>query len=208
VIYLLMALGGLAQLWAWRLVAVGYLSIWTASVPALAACGAAALISGEVELSPNVAVPLAAAGGFVAGIVLYAATRGFFWVSSGSPYFRRAAREIYQEQGSVSTGLALILSLGFAVPGEELFWRGLFQSQASDIFGTLAGVLLTWISYIVVNAASGMAALIMGAIVGGAAWGALAWWTHGVLAALICHGVWTGLMLVRPPVPRRAGLRL
>ena len=56
-----------------------------------------------------------------------------------------------------------------------------------------------------VNAASGFLALVAGAVVGGAVWGALAWWTHGVLAPLLCHGVWTGLMLVRPPV--RPGTR-
>jgi membrane protease YdiL (CAAX protease family) len=208
VIYLLMALGGLAQIWAWRLVAVGYLSIWAASVPALAVCGAAALVSGEVPLSPNVSVPTAVAGGLGAGLVLYAATRGFYAVAGTSPYFRRAAQEIYQEQGSLSTLVAFVLSLGLAVPGEELFWRGLFQGQATHVFGAMNGALLTWISYIVVNAASGMPALVMGAIVGGAAWGALAWWAHGVLAALVCHAVWTGLMLVRPPVLRRVGLHV
>jgi len=203
-----MALGGLAQIWAWRLVAVGHLSIWAATVPALAACGVAALVTGEVELSPKVSVPVAVAGGLAAGIVLYLATRAFLAVATRSAYFRRAQQEIYEEQGSVSTGLALVLSLGLAVPGEELFWRGLFQGQVTDVFGGLTGVLLTWISYIVVNAASGMTALVMGAVVGGAVWGALAWWTHGVLAALVCHGVWTGLMLVRPPVLRRAGLHM
>jgi hypothetical protein len=30
-------------------------------------------------------------------------------------------------------------------------------------------------------------------------WGALALWTHGVLASLLCHGVWTGLMVTLPP---------
>jgi membrane protease YdiL (CAAX protease family) len=203
-----MALGGLAQIWAWRLVAVGYLSIWSATVPALAACGAAALITGEVALSPKVSVAVSAAGGFGAGIALYLATRVFVAVASASSFFRAAEREIYQEQGSLSTGLALILSLGLAVPGEELFWRGLFQGKLSSVFSSLTGVVVTWISYVVVNAASGMAALILAAFVDGAVWGALAWWTQGVLAALVCHGVWTGLMLVRPPALRRPGLHV
>src|SRR5204863_4016117 len=70
VIYLLMALGGLAQIWAWRLVAVGYLGIWGATVPALGACGIAALITGEVALSPKVSVPIAIVAGLAAGVVL------------------------------------------------------------------------------------------------------------------------------------------
>jgi membrane protease YdiL (CAAX protease family) len=208
VIYLLMALGGLAQIWAWRLVAVRFLSIWTASVPALVACGAAALITDRVDLSPKVSVPVAIAGGLASGIALFVATRGFLAVTAGSPTFRRASREIYQEQGSLATPLALIVSIGLAVPGEELFWRGLFQGKASQVFGSFGGALLAWGSYVVVNASSGMAALVAGAVVGGAVWGALAWWTHGVLAALVCHGLWTALMLVRPPVRRGSGLRV
>ena len=198
--YLLMALGGLAQIWAWRLVAVGYLSIWGATVPALGACGIAALITAEVALSPKVSVPIAIVAGLAAGVVLYAATRGFLVVATASPYLRRASQEIYSEQGSLSTGMALVLSLAIAVPGEELFWRGLFQGQGVADLGNLGGFLLAWLSYIVVNAASGMPALILGGIVGGFVWGALALWTHGVLAALCCHAVWTALMLVRPPV--------
>jgi len=208
VIYLLMALGGLAQIWAWRLVAVRYLSIWTATVPALVACGAAALISDRVALSPNVSVPVATIGGLAAGFALFAATRGFLAVTASSPTLRRASREVYQEQGSLPTPLALIVSVGLAVPGEELFWRGLFQGRASQVFGSFGGVLLTWGSYLVVNATSGLPALVAGALVGGAVWGALAWWTHGVLAPLLCHGVWTGLMVARPPVRRGAGLRV
>ena len=207
-IYLLMSLGGVAQIWAWRLVAVGYLSIWTATVPALVACGAAAVITRRVVLSPNVSVPLATLGGLGAGFVLFAATRGFLAVTASSPTLRRASREIYQEQGSLPTPLAFIVSLALAVPGEELFWRGLFQGRASHVFGGFGGALLTWGSYLVVNASSGLPALVAGAVVGGAAWGALAWWTHGVLAPLLCHGVWTGLMVLRPPVRRGAGLRM
>ena len=203
-----MVLGGIAQIWAWRLVAVRALSIWTATVPALAACGAAALITDRVALTPKVSVALAVVGGLAAGVALFVATRGFLAVTAGSPMLSRASQEIYQEQGSLPTPLALVVSVGLAVPGEELFWRGLFQGRATPVFGAFGGALLAWGCYVVVNAASGMPALLAGAVVGGALWGALAWWTHGVLAPLLCHGVWTALMLVRPPVPRRSRLRL
>ena len=207
-IFLLMALGGLAQIWAWRLVAVRYLNIWTGSVPALAACGVAALITGRVDLSPKVSVAIAILVGIAAGVALFVATRGFLVVATASPTLRRASNQIYQEQGSLSTPAALVVSLALAVPGEELFWRGVFQGKASQVFGSFGGALLTWGSYIVVNASSGMPALIAGAVVGGGVWGALAWWTHGVLAPLLCHAAWTGLMLVGGPVKRGAGLRV
>jgi membrane protease YdiL (CAAX protease family) len=35
--------------------------------------------------------------------------------------------------------------------------------------------------------------------VGGALWGGLAWWTGGIAASLASHGVWTAMMLARPP---------
>jgi membrane protease YdiL (CAAX protease family) len=54
-----------------------------------------------------------------------------------------------------------------------------------------------------VNALSGSLPLVAGAAVGGAVWGAFALWTHGVLASLLCHGVWTALMLIRPPASGR-----
>jgi len=208
VIYVLMALGGLAQIWAWRLVAVRYLSVWTGSVPALVACGAAALISDRVSLSPKVSAPVAIVAGLAAGLALFLATREFLVVATASPTLRRASREIYREQGSLSTPAAFVISLALAVPGEELFWRGLFQGKVSQVFGGFGGALVTWGSYIVVNATSGRAALVAGAVVGGGVWGLLAWWTHGVLAPISCHAVWTGLMLVRPPLPSRgSGLR-
>src|SRR5205085_4775795 len=147
----LMALGGLAQIWAWRLVAVRYLSVWTGSVPALVACGAAALISDRVSLSPKVSAPVAIVAGLAAGLALFLATREFLVVATASPTLRRASREIYREQGSLSTPAALVISLALAVPGEELFWRGLFQGKASQVFGGFGGALLTWGSYVVVN---------------------------------------------------------
>ncbi|MFN2543740.1 MAG: type II CAAX prenyl endopeptidase Rce1 family protein [Actinomycetota bacterium] len=204
-IFLLMALGGLAQIWAWRLVAVRFLSIWTATVPALATCGLAALVTERVSLSPKVSVAVAGVVGVVAGFALYASTRAFLLAGRGSPMLRRASSEVYAEQRTVPTPLAVVLSLAFAVPGEELFWRGLFQGRASGAFGAFGGAALAWICYVLVNASSGFLALVAGALVGGATWGALAWWTHGVLAPLLCHGIWTTLMLVRPPVARRAG---
>jgi membrane protease YdiL (CAAX protease family) len=208
VIVALMILGALAQIVAWRLLAVRALSIWSSSVPALAVCGVASLISGRVSLSPKVSIAVAIPVGLVAGLLLFAATRGFLAVAVSSPTLRRASQEAYAEQQSLPTTTALVLSLALAVPGEELFWRGLFQGRASVTFGAFGGALVTWLCYIAVNATSGLMALVAGAFVGGAVWGALAWWSHGVLASLLCHAVWTGLMLVRPPVRRRRGLRV
>jgi membrane protease YdiL (CAAX protease family) len=120
-------------------------------------------------------------------------------VATASPALRRASRQIYREQGSLSTPAALLVSLALAAPGEELFWRGLFQGRLLSVFGSFGAALATLGCYVVVNASSGFLALVAGAVVGGGTWGLLAWWTHGVLAPLLCHAIWTSLMLLRPP---------
>jgi membrane protease YdiL (CAAX protease family) len=61
---------------------------------------------------------------------------------------------------------------------------------------------------VAVNLPSGNLAIIAGAVVGGAVWSALAWWTGGALASIVCHAIWTALILgfpvVRIPVGGRA----
>jgi len=107
---------------------------------------------------------------------------------------------MYRKQGGLSLGVALFLSIALSVPGEELFWRGFFQGQlASSLEGrTAVAAVLAWIAFVLANLPSANLAIAAGAVVGGAAWVALTWWTGGVLAALACHIVWTGMMVAFP----------
>ena len=75
----------------------------------------------------------------------------------------------------------------------------MFESRLARSFGWPAAALLTWGAYIVVNLASQNLPIVAGAVVAGAAWSGLALWTHGVVASVVCHCVWTGLMLAVPP---------
>jgi len=84
-------------------------------------------------------------------------------------------------------------------PAEELFWRGLVTPRLQASLPVLSGPGLAWIMYSAANAASGELPIVMGALVGGALWGALAVLTEGVLAPILCHAAWTGLMLLAPP---------
>ena len=56
----------------------------------------------------------------------------------------------------------------------------------------------TFAAFVGVNVASGNLAIIAASVVGGALWTALAFWSGGVLASLLCHGVWTILMTAFP----------
>jgi membrane protease YdiL (CAAX protease family) len=132
-------------------------------------------------------------------VALYLATAAFVMIVRRWPVFERHVREIYDQRKGLPLGAALLLAAGVTAPGEELFWRGLFQTRLAGEFGWVVAAAVTWACYVAVNLVSGSLPIIAGGIVAGAAWGALALWTHGVLASLLCHVVWTGLMLAVPP---------
>jgi membrane protease YdiL (CAAX protease family) len=169
-----------------------------------------ALVVGPIAWSPDVAPGVSLAVGIGLGVLLYVATRIAMVIMSRWGTFRRHSLEMYRKQGGLSLGIALLLSIALSVPGEELFWRGLFQGQLVSAFdgrSALAAVVAL-LAFVVANLASRNLAIAAGAVVGGAVWVALAWWTGGVLAPLACHIVWTGMMIaipvVREPAPEPA----
>jgi len=195
----LMIVGGLAVLVAWRAVAIGLVSVWAAMGTVSAAVGLAALATGRVHLSPKLGWPWAMVAGIGAGVALYLATVAFVVIVRRWHVFDRHVAEIYDQRKGLSLPTALVLAAGTTAAGEEFFWRGLFQSRLASTLGWPAAALVTWFAYVIVNAASASLAILAGAVVSGAVWGALALWTHGVLASVLCHAVWTGLMVTLPP---------
>jgi membrane protease YdiL (CAAX protease family) len=197
----LMVAGLIAEIVAWSLVARGR-NVWTTMTPTLATMGLVALIVGPIAWSPDVAPGVSISMGLVLGVVLYVATRIAFVVIGRWKTFRRGSLDMYRKQGGLSLGVALLLSIALSVPGEELFWRGLFQGQLVPALDgrTALAALLAWLAFVVANLASRNLAIAAGAIVGGAVWVALAWWTGGVLAPLACHIVWTGMMIAFPVI--------
>ena len=183
---------------AWRVVAAGRASLWGLMVGVFAVLGIVAAIvlppvgSGEQALVPALAT------GIGSGIALWAATIAFVAFAVRWEPFRRAVAERYARAAEVSLPAAVAISLVIVVPGEELFWRNLVQRRLG-VSGELVGAVAAWAGYVAANVASGSLPFVAGAIVGGAVWGALAWWTGGMAAGLASHGVWTALMLVRPP---------
>lgn len=197
------AVGVLAQAVAWRAVAKGRASVWTLMSPVLAACGVLAVLVRPPVASGTVGVVPATLAGLALGVALYFGTLAFVAVASGVPVFRRHVEHEYQGLTRSRLPAVLAMALLLAVPGEELFWRGLVQPRLRWSMPTLSGPALAWLGYVAVNVASGSLAFIAGAVVGGIVWGGLALWTHGVLASLVCHLAWNVLMLLRPPAPAR-----
>lgn len=198
---LVIVAGLVAEMFAWWRVSRGG-NVWTHMTPVLAGMGVAALLVGPPEWSPDVSSGVAFGVGLAIGVVLYAATRVAMLVFSRWSLFERHSVRMYERQGGLSLGLALVLSLALSVPGEELFWRGLVQEElASALDGRIAlAAVAAWVAFVAANLPSGNLAIAAGAVVGGAVWSALAWWTGGVLAPLACHVLWTGLMIALPVV--------
>lgn len=196
-------LGGVAlAAVSWMLVARGTVSVWAAMTPTYAVLGALSLLTGRIAWTGDVGEFSAAVGGFAAGLALWGATRAFVAVVRRWPAFERHVAAVYDQRGDLSLLAALALAALVVSPGEELFWRGLVQSEAAPE-APAAGAALAWGGYVAVNAASRRLPIVAAAVVAGAVWGALAWWSGGVLAPMLCHVVWTGSMIALPP--RSAG---
>ena len=195
----IMAAGAAGVIVAWRLVVAGRVTVWAAMGTASGGAGLASLATGRPSLSPRIAWGRAALAGIAVGVLLYLATAAFVLVVRLWPRFDRHVEEIYDQRKGLSLPVALVVAALVVAPGEELFWRGLFQWRLAGATSWTVGALITWVVYLAVNTASGSLPIVFGAMVSGAVWGALALWTHGVLASLLCHSVWTALMLVFPP---------
>ncbi len=196
-----MVAGFAAQAMAWWFVSSRRRDVWRVMTPVLAAMGLAALLVHPPAWTPRVDALAAAGVGIAAGLALYAGTRVFVAVIRPWETFRRHSIAMYAQQEGVPLAAALALSLVLSVPGEELFWRGLFQPELADAFDASAlGALIAWTAYVAANLPSRNLAIVAGAVVGGAAWSGLGWWSGGPLAPLVSHLTWTALMISFPVV--------
>jgi membrane protease YdiL (CAAX protease family) len=201
------AIGLVAQLVVGRLVARGGLPFWPATTVTLGAVGIAALAIGGPACCRSVSAGSAVAAGAAGGIGFYAATRAVVGVASRREALRDAVSGIYDRAVEVPLALALALGLAIAVPGEELFFRGLVLPQLRAATSTIVGAILTWLAGAAVSAAWGSLPLLAGAVVGGALWTALGAWSGGVLSPLACHLLWTAAMIAWPPSVARDKVR-
>lgn len=194
--------GPVAVAAAWVVVRTGLVSVWAAMGATLGVLGALSVWSAaaaRTNLGPVEALAL----GVGAGVLLYGATAVFMAVASRWPPLARHTAEVYDQRRGVSLGGALVISSLLVAPGEELLWRGVVLGVLErSLPGWPVAPVICWTAYVAANAFSGSIPIVLAASVGGAVWTALAVWSGGVLAPIGCHVVWTGLMILRPPVPR------
>ena len=196
------AAGFVIEVVAWRAVSIGRASVWGLMVGVFALHGVVAALVLPPIASGQEPLLMALAVGVLSGVALWAATIAFVAVAVRWEPFRRAVADRYARAAEVTLPAALAISLLIAVPGEELFWRNLAQRRIG-VPEEVVGAAAAWFGYVVANVASGSLPFVAGAVVGGAIWGGLAWWTGGIAASLASHGVWTAMMLVRPPASGR-----
>ena len=198
-----LVVGFVLEVAAWRIVAAGRASVWGLMVGVFALHGVVAAIVLPPIASGDEPFATAVGVGVMSGVALWAATLAFVAVAVRWQPFRTAVADRYARAAEVSLPAAVAISLLIAVPGEELFWRNLAQRRFG-VSSEMLGAGAAWLGYVAANVASGSLPFVAGAIVGGAVWGGLAWWTGGIAASLASHGVWTTMMLVRPPSSGRA----
>jgi membrane protease YdiL (CAAX protease family) len=196
---LVAAAGALLQAATWRLIAVRRIGFWQATSVTFAIVGAAAVW----VRPPGSLDAMALVIGTGSGVVLYLATRVVVGLLGSVKPFASSVTEVYGRSAEIPTGAVWVLTLIVAVPGEELFWRGLVVPELQDATSLVIGAFLAWLGYVTVNALSRNLAILVAAVVGGAWWTVLGSFEH-VAAPIASHLTWTGLMLAWPPRAGRA----
>lgn len=189
------AAGVLAQAAIWWLISARRLPFWPATSATFAILGIAAVLvraPGSTDVSPL----LIGAG---TGAALYGATRVVVaTLLERIPSFASSVRDVYGRSQEVPGTAVWVLTLAIAIPGEELFWRGLVLSELQQITSVAVGAGLAWFGYVLANAVLRNLSILVAAIVGGALWTVLGS-ARDVGAAVASHLVWTSLMLLWPP---------
>ena len=124
-------------------------------------------------------------GLLVGGGWLVATHVGYAVVSWLFPAFGDQVRDLYRlGDGDTSRRMiGPIIAMGVA---EELLFRGVLQG--------LGGIALALAAYTAVQVFERKWALALAALLGGAVWGALFAWRGGLVAPIVAHVVWTGML--------------
>ena len=195
----------MAQLAAWRLAVARRVGVWAGLGLLMGVLGGLSLATGRITLSPEVDPLVAGLAGAGSGIGLFAATRVFVRVVRSWAAFQRDTAELYGNRATLTLPVALVVASCLSAPGEEVFWRGLVGGRLATALGSLlAGAAVALAGHVVVSTASASRPVIAAALVGGLVWSALFVWTGGVLAGILSHAIFTGLMLALPPPVARA----
>lgn len=177
-------------IWPRTWITAGVLS--AASLAALALSGDLTSVTGPVSFEP------VAAGLVIGGAWLVATHIGHTVLCRIFPGFLEQISDLYslREGDTVRTMVGPVVAMAVA---EELVFRGVVQGALGLAVGIAA--------YTAVQVVAGKWALTLAALLGGTVWGVLAWWQGGLIAPVLAHVLWTGMLTFVWPL-RGCGRRL
>lgn len=149
------------------------------AVAGLVALGRLDEIAGPFTLT-ELAVGLGAGGAW-----LVATHVGYAVLTWMLPAFGDQVRDLYRlgDEDTASRMVGPIVAMGIA---EELLFRGVLQG--------VGGIALALVAYTAVQVFERKWALALAALLGGVVWGALFAWRGGLVAPVVAHVVWTGML--------------
>lgn len=150
------------------------------------------------------------------GVVTAAALWGVFWLGNylSTRWFGFAQGQInsiYDMKNGNDVLIVGTLLLFVIGPAEEIFWRGYFQRNITEIFNKslkiksetwrwLAPVLITAFVYAAVHVFSFNFMLIMAALVCGLFWGFMYRFTKSIVPLIVCHALWDVSVFIIFPI--------
>jgi membrane protease YdiL (CAAX protease family) len=188
---------GAGLLWATFHTTRGEAPFWLAGFALAAVWIGGAMAMGGVGVGRTDAVTLvpAALGGAVAFVAFYVAYRLLRDVAVLGGALHRVSGTAASAHLGALVALAIVNSVA-----EEMFFRGALvdavATRSRSRAASWRGLAVSVAVYAVVTAASGNVALVIAAAVMGALFALLRWWGDGVAAPILCHAVWSTLMLL------------
>jgi membrane protease YdiL (CAAX protease family) len=110
-----------------------------------------------------------------------------------------SARQVYALSIQAPSSIIALLLL-FTSVGEEVYWRGLIQSEFSLRFGTLKALLSAAVLYAMAHVWTLNLPLILIALLAGLIWGTLYFKFKSLQPAILSHIVWTEMVFVFFPL--------
>jgi len=150
------------------------------------------------------------------GVLTAAVLWGIFWLgnylsTSWFGFAQGQINSIYDMKNGNNTLVISILLLFVIGPAEEIFWRGYFQKNITEICAKsakvksetwkwLAPILITAFVYAIVHIFSFNFMLVMAALVCGLFWGFMYKFTKSIVPLIICHALWDVSVFIIFPI--------
>lgn len=149
------------------------------SIVALAALDRLGDVAGPFTVT-EVALGVAAGGAWLAATHV-----GYAVISRIVPSFGDQVQDLYRlgDGDTAARMVGPVVAMGVA---EEALFRGVLQG--------VGGFALGLVAYAAVQVFERKWALVLAAVLGGAVWGALFAWRDGLVAPVVAHVLWTGLL--------------